>query len=103
MGDIAGQFDVHAIHAYQVFKRFFKCTPGEFVRRKRIELAMDQLAHTELSVDAIAYASGFCDRSHLARIFTRAVGMSPAEYRGLASKTGTQLGPRTAANRIKNP
>lgn len=102
IGDVAEQMDVHPIHAHQVFKRFFKCTPGEFVRRKRIELAMNQLAHTELSVDAIAYASGFCDRSHLARIFTRAVGMSPAEYRGLASKTGTQLGSRTAANGVKN-
>jgi AraC family transcriptional regulator len=82
--------DVHPIHAYQVFKRFFKCTPGEFVRRKRIELAMAQLAGTELSVDSIAYAAGFCDRSHLARVFTKAVGMSPAEYRGLAFKTNTR-------------
>jgi AraC family transcriptional regulator len=87
--DVIEQIDVHPIHAHQMFKKFFKCTPGEFVRRKRVELAMAQLAHTDLSVDSIAHAVGFCDRSHLARVFTRAVGMSPAEYRGLASKTGT--------------
>lgn len=86
IANIAKQIDVHPIHAHQMFKKFFKCTPGEFVRYKRVELAKAQLAGSKLSVDSISGTAGFCDRSHFARVFVKTVGMSPTEYRELAAR-----------------
>jgi AraC family transcriptional regulator len=80
---LAEQFGVHPVHLQQTFKRIFHCTPGEYVRRKRLGIAMRQLAQTNASVEAVAHASGFYDRSHLARTFFNAVGTSPAQYRAL--------------------
>jgi AraC family transcriptional regulator len=86
VAEIARLLGVHPVHAHQQFKRFFNCTPGEFVRRERVELAKAQLLMSELSVDSISHATGFCDRSHFARVFMKAVGLSPTDYRATAPK-----------------
>ena len=55
--------------------------PQAWFRRKRLELACKLLHFSELSIEEIAEASGFCDRYHLSRTFKRAYATGPAEYR----------------------
>ena len=50
-------------------------------RRQRVERACVLLHATGNSIEQIAEATGFCDRYHFTRVFTRLRGVSPAAFR----------------------
>jgi len=55
--------------------------PYAMVLGSRIEAAKNLLERREISLSAVAYATGFADQSHLTRVFRRAIGWTPARYR----------------------
>lgn len=78
---IAAAVRVHPIHLTRTFRRFFKCTPGEYLRRCRLERATGLLRGSPLPLTEIALASGFADQSHFTRTFRAAFGIAPGAYR----------------------
>lgn len=78
---IALEAGVHPVYLCKAFRSRYQCSPGEFVRRVRLERARSLLEETDESVSAIAFAAGFSDHSHLTRQFRTAIGMTPARYR----------------------
>lgn len=72
---------VHPVHLAQTFRRCYACTIGDYVRNLRVMRAADELAHTDKPIAAIAAALGFCDQSHLNRVFKRQMKVTPAQYR----------------------
>ena len=81
LASLATEAGVHPVHLARSFRRYFRRSVGEELRRLRVEAASAALAREDCSIVEIAAASGFADQSHLARVFRRATGMSPAEYR----------------------
>ena len=78
---LAESVDVHPVHLAREFRRFFRCTVGEYVRQSRIEFACHQISTTDASLSDIALAAGFFDQSHFARTFKTHMGMTPNQYR----------------------
>ena len=72
---------VHPVHLAREFRRFYRLTVGEYVRRRRIEVACRQISVTDFPLIEIALAAGFFDQSHFARTFKKFTGMTPSEYR----------------------
>ena len=72
---------VHPVHLAREFRRFYRCTAGEYARLRRVEFARHQLTSTDLPLCDIALAAGFFDQSHFARTFKRVTGLTPGEYR----------------------
>ena len=56
-------------------------TPLEFLQKARIERARGLLETSRLSFDQIVERVGYEDGSSFRRLFKRAVGISPHEYR----------------------
>jgi transcriptional regulator GlxA family with amidase domain len=56
-------------------------TPAALVRRLRLEEARRLLEETALPLKAVARRAGVGDESTLWRLFTRSLGVTPAEYR----------------------
>jgi AraC family transcriptional regulator len=83
--EVAMSVGVHPVHLAREFRRFKRCTIGEYVRQLRIERACHQLHDPEESLAAIAAGAGFSDQSHFCRTFRRFVGMTPSEYRSALS------------------
>jgi AraC family transcriptional regulator len=81
LSTIADAVAVHPVHLVRTFRRFYRSTIGEYLRRLRIEFAGQQLAATDTPIAAIAVASGFADQSHFTRTFKRLTGLTPAKYR----------------------
>ena len=79
--EVAMSVGVHPVHLAREFRRFKRCTIGEYVRQLRIERACHQLHNPEEPLAAIAAGAGFSDQSHFCRTFKRFVGMTPSEYR----------------------
>lgn len=67
------------------FVRMFAATlglpPSDHVQARRIERAERLLLATEMTVSAIAAATGFADGNYLAKTFRRHRGLSPLEFR----------------------
>lgn len=81
MADIAADAGVHPVHLARQFRRFFGCTPADYVRHRRVELAAQLLRTTRQPLVDIAIDCGFVDQSHLNRAFAKAFATSPATYR----------------------
>lgn len=56
---------------------------GEYIRKLRIDKAVDLLQKGETNQIEIAYLTGFSDQSHFIRVFKKQLGMTPSEYRKL--------------------
>lgn len=66
------------------FRRVFQLTPQQVLTKLRIEAAM-RLLREEGAVASIGLACGFVDQSAFARQFKATVGMTPRDYRALAT------------------
>jgi AraC-like DNA-binding protein len=62
-------------------KHFDNLSFGEYIRKQRIEKAVELMANPACSLTEIAYLTGFSDQSHFTRIFKKNTGLSPSEYR----------------------
>lgn len=64
------------------FSRYFRTTPGAYLKRLRLETAQYLLRHeTELSVKEIAEQVGYHSPFHFSTEFTGFTGVSPKAYR----------------------
>jgi AraC family transcriptional regulator len=81
VADVAAEVGVHPTHLAREFHRYYRCTIGEYVRRRRIEFACRQILASDAPLSEIAVASGFFDQSHFTRTFKLLTGMPPAAYR----------------------
>ncbi|HTM58053.1 MAG TPA: AraC family transcriptional regulator [Candidatus Udaeobacter sp.] len=81
LADLAAIGGVHPSHLARTFRRLLRCTPADYVRRRRIERARRALTETDQAIGEIALDAGFCDQSHFTRAFRRATGTTPAAYR----------------------
>lgn len=84
--DVAETAGVHPSTLTRAFRATYRCTPGEYLRRVRIEKAIAALTTTSASIAEIAAANGFYDQSHLSNALRRHTRMTPADYRRLHKK-----------------
>ena len=81
LAEVAAECDVHPAHFARAFRRTFLCTPGEYLRRVRLQRAARLLLDSALPVIEVSLRCGFADQSHFTHVFTRQMGLSPAAYR----------------------
>ena len=81
LSEIAAAADVHPAYLAREFRRRYRTTMGEYVRKLRVEAACLALSATDAPLSEIAASLGFSDQSHLGRHFRRLTGLTPAKYR----------------------
>jgi AraC family transcriptional regulator len=81
VGEIAGVTGVHPVYLARAFRRFYGCSPGDYVRRIRIERAAHLIRSTSMPLAQVALVAGFVDQSHMTRVFARGLRITPAAYR----------------------
>jgi AraC family transcriptional regulator len=79
--EIAAAVGVHETHLSREFKRYYRLTVGDYLRRLRIEYACQRISTTNTPISQIALLCGFADQSHFTKAFGRIMLMSPAAYR----------------------
>lgn len=83
LGALARTADVHPVHFARAFRRRYHCSPGEYLRRCRLEHALGLLRNRRLSMAEVAAECGFFDQSHFNHVFRRAYRISPGVFRAL--------------------
>jgi AraC family transcriptional regulator len=81
MVDLARASGLNEAALLKGFKLTFEDSPYQYVLARRVERACDLIRTTNVSLAEIAYASGFSDQSHMARLVKRATGLTPKELR----------------------
>lgn len=62
------------------FKKEVACSPQEYLRKRRIELACNYIKHQKGNISEIAYSVGFNSVNYFSRVFKQMLGVSPTEY-----------------------
>lgn len=68
-------------HFIRKFRNLIGLTPAEYGRGRRVSLTAEWLTGTNRTIEEIAEASGFTDRSHFSRVFKQRLGVTPVAYR----------------------
>lgn len=74
---------VHPVYLARAYRRYFRCSPGEYLRCCRVLRVQSLLAGTNLPLVEISLQCGFSDQSQMTRSFSRSFGVPPAQYRSM--------------------
>ena len=79
--DVAQECRLSVSHFSRAFRSSMGVAPHSWLLTRRIEVAKQKLRDSRLPLAEVALACGFADQSHLTRVFTRMVGVSPGAWR----------------------
>jgi AraC family transcriptional regulator len=82
VAELAAICDLSPGHFIQVFTKTFQLSPHQYLINLRLAAAERLLGETDLSIAAIAYASGFSSQSHLTTTMRKYKNLTPAQVRG---------------------
>lgn len=87
VSDLAGRLGVSRRKLERHFAGTLGVTPREADRRIRLAQVRHLLTRSDRSVARIAAETGFCDASHLIRVFREAEGITPEAFRVAMART----------------
>jgi AraC-like DNA-binding protein len=80
--EVSQSLHVHPTYLSREFSKYFDdLSFGDYIRKLRIEKAVQLLNDSKHSLAEIAYLTGFSDQSHFNRIFKKYTGKNPSAYR----------------------
>jgi AraC-like DNA-binding protein len=79
--EVARECGLSASHFSRAFHRTVGTAPHHWLLTHRIKVAKQKLRDRRFSLSEVALTCGFADQSHLTRVFTRLVGVSPGAWR----------------------
>lgn len=85
---LAEQAHISEVYFRRLFRERYGVTPGQYISDIRISKAKQLLTDANLSVTAIAEASGFSTVYHFCRAFKSITGQTPTEYQKQTAKSG---------------
>ncbi len=89
--DISKELDVNASYLSREFSKYFEdLSFGEYIRKLRIEKAIQLIRSGDYSLTEVAYLTGFSDQSHFTRIFKKHTGSNPSAFKKMALKSNTR-------------
>ncbi|MEH6309173.1 chromate resistance protein [Olivibacter sp. CPCC 100613] len=84
---LSDELELSSAYLSREFSKYFDdLNFGVYIRKKRIEKAIELMADSSLSLTEIAYLTGFSDQSHFTRIFNKHIGFNPSIYRKKMTK-----------------
>jgi len=84
--DLAAVGGVHPVHLSREFRKRYRITIGEYIRKRRIEHASGLLSNSGMPMAEIASTCGFSDQSHFCALFKKYSGLTPAKFRDLSAQ-----------------
>jgi AraC-like DNA-binding protein len=85
---ISNDLELNPSYLSREFSKYFEdLNFGDYVRKLRIEKAINLIQNSAYTLTEIAYMTGFSDQSHFTRIFKLHTGKNPSSYRKNALKS----------------
>lgn len=84
IAELAREAGLHPVYFARAFRRAYGCSPGAYLRQRRVEAAIVVLCGGTRPLAEVAGACGFADQNHMSHALQRAVGLSPLQLRRLS-------------------
>ena len=84
--DIAERVHLNAQYLMRLFKKEMGVSILEYITDERIKLAKEILIQTDYPINYVADSVGYANYSYFTKIFRRAVGVSPKQFRQLQGR-----------------
>jgi len=84
--ELAAAVSLSSRQLSRLFKEHLQISPGQFYLELRLDRAHQMVLHSEMSVNAIAFACGFQSQSHFSRVYREKFGVSPRQTRTRSAK-----------------
>ena len=81
LSELADLANLSRSHLCRLFKSQTGLSPGEYLRRLRMEKARELLSTSVLSIKQIMAMAGYNSKSHFVHHFRRSFDVAPSEYR----------------------
>jgi len=78
---LANETGVHPVHISRMFPRYFGANLGMYIRKLRVNKAVELILNTDLSLTQVSAACGFSDQSHFIRNFRSIYRISPLQFK----------------------
>ena len=76
------ELEINPAYLSREFSKYFDSLSfGDYMRKMRIEKAVQLMETTNYSLTEVAYLTGFSDQSHFNRIFKKQTGQTPSLYK----------------------
>jgi AraC family transcriptional regulator len=92
--DLARALNLHPAWLARAYRAAVGEGIHETLRRKRIERAVDMLRSSNYLLARVAVDAGFCDQSHMNRVFRAIMGRTPLQVRAEQELLGAYNAPR---------
>ncbi len=86
LSTLADALGVHRATIAAAFRRYRRTSVGEMIRAVRVRKVMRALVASRMALCEIATHHGFHDQAHMGRVFRKAVGLSPGQFRFLSGR-----------------
>jgi len=86
--EISKGLEINPSYLSREFSKYFEdLSFGDYIRKLRIEKAIELMKSKSISLTEIAYLTGFSDQSHFTRIFKKHTGQNPSAYKKKLQKS----------------
>ena len=79
--ELAGEARMTPSAFIRLFTRQVGVSPQKYSRKKRVDKASLMLHFSDKGIEEIARETGFIDRYHFTKVFTKLMGLPPSEFR----------------------
>jgi YesN/AraC family two-component response regulator len=85
--EISKGLEINPSYLSREFSKYFEdLSFGEYIRKLRIEKAIELMRSGQYSLTEISYLTGFSDQSHFTRIFKKYTGKNPSDFKKTIQK-----------------
>ncbi|MEM6697172.1 MAG: helix-turn-helix transcriptional regulator [Bacteroidota bacterium] len=78
---LSKEVGVHPVHISRAVPKYFSISLGEYIRKIKLNKAINFLLNSNLSLTEIAYRAGFSDQSHFNHVFKCYYHVAPGYFK----------------------
>ena len=81
LGELCREFYISKNKMYRLFRENFHCTIGQYLLKKRLDLAVNLIRSTDVPIYEIAARVGINDSNYFIKVFKKEMGVTPLKMR----------------------
>lgn len=80
LSSLGEELNIHPVHLSREFHRYFGSTFGQYIRRLKLQKAINLMSTKKYSLTEVCYQCGFYDQSHFISNFKSVYQMTPSKF-----------------------